>query len=318
MSEREHFRRHSGNPILTADDWPYPVNAAFNAAAAQLDGTTVLLARVEDLTGISHLSVARSGNGVDGWKIDPEPLLAPAEGIESEQWGFEDPRVVFAPELRRWVITCTAYGPGGPAVFLATTEDFTSVERYGIVRQPEDKNAALLPHRLEGKWILLHRPTTEFGGLRPQGGIFLSRSADLLSWSAPEQVLRPREGAWWDASRIGIGPPPLRTEHGWLLIYHGVKETVSGSIYRAGLALLDLDDPTRVLHRLSEWILGPLSSYEREGDVPNVVFPCGLVHDEASDQIRLYYGAADTSVCLATAQLEDLLTVVLAAPAKRS
>ena len=315
VRERELFSRHPANPLLTADDWPYPVNAVLNPAAAQLDGTTVLVARVEGLTGISHLSVARSANGVDGWTVDPEPLLAPAPGNVSEQWGFEDPRVVFVPELDRWVITCTAYGPAGPAVFLATTEDFVSIERYGIIRQPEDKNAALLPHRIDGKWILFHRPTAQFGGPRPHGEILLSRSADLLSWSAPEQVLRPRQGAWWDASRIGIGPPLLRTEHGWLLIYHGVKETVSGSIYRIGLALLDLDEPTRVLQRLPEWILGPLAPYEREGDVPNVVFPCGLVHDEASDQIRLYYGAADTSICLATARLDDLLAAVLAAPA---
>jgi predicted GH43/DUF377 family glycosyl hydrolase len=313
LRERELFRRHPANPILTADDWPYPVNAVFNPAAAQLEDSTVVLVRVEDLTGISHLSVARSENGIDGWTVDPEPLLAAAGGIESEQWGFEDARVVFVPELERWVITCTAYGPAGPAVFLATTQDFRTVVRYGIIRHPEDKNAALLPYRINGKWILFHRPKTEFGG--SHGEILLSRSPDLVSWSAPEQVLRPREGAWWDATRIGIGPPPLRTDHGWLMIYHGVKQTVSGSIYRVGLALTDLNEPTRLLHRLPQWILAPLASYEREGDVPNVVFPCGLVHDEASDQIRLYYGAADTSVCLATAQLGDLLAAVLAAPA---
>ena len=159
------------------------------------------------------------------------------------------------------MITCTAYGPAGPAVFLATTEDFRTVERHGIIRHPEDKNAALLPHRIDGKWVLFHRPKTEFGGAR--GEIVLSRSADLESWSAPEQVLRPRDGAWWDASRIGIGPPPLETEHGWLLIYHGVKEMVGGSVYRVGLALLDRDEPTRVLHRLPQWILGPQAPYER-------------------------------------------------------
>jgi predicted GH43/DUF377 family glycosyl hydrolase len=310
--ERELFERHPANPILTADDWPYPVNVVFNPAAAQLDGTTVILVRAEGLDGISHLSVARSANGVDGWTIDSEPLLAPAPGIVSEQWGFEDARVVFVPELERWVITCTAYGPAGPAVYLATTEDFTSVERHGIICHPEDKNAALLPHRIDGKWILFHRPKTEFGG--SHGEILLSRSPDLVSWSAPEQVLRPREGAWWDSMRIGIGPPPLRTEHGWLLIYHGVKETVAGGIYRVGLALTDLEDPTRLLCRLPQWILAPREEYERVGDVPNVVFPCGFVHDEASDQLRLYYGAADTSVCLATAQLADLLAAVLTSP----
>ena len=311
MNERELFRRHAENPILTADDWPYPVNAVFNPAAATLNGETILLARAEDMRGISHLTVARSATGCDGWSIDTEPLLAAAPDNQSEQWGFEDPRAVWVPELGRWVITCTAYGPAGPAVFLATTDDFTTIERHGIVRHPEDKNAALLPERIDGNWVLFHRPKTEFGGAR--GEILLSRSTDLLSWTTPEQVLQPRAGAWWDSLRIGLGPPPLRTDEGWLLLYHGVKDTVSGEIYRVGLALLDLDEPTRVLRRLPAWILAPLAPYERTGDVPNVVFPCGLIHD-ASGEIRLYYGAADSSICLATAQLDDLLDAVLASP----
>ena len=116
MSSHEVFRRHVGNPILTAADWPEPVNAVFNPAAAIVDGETVVLARVEDRRGISHLSVARSADGLSGWSIDPEPLLAPTDGIESEQWGFEDPRAVWVAELERWLITCTAYGPSGPAV----------------------------------------------------------------------------------------------------------------------------------------------------------------------------------------------------------
>jgi predicted GH43/DUF377 family glycosyl hydrolase len=312
MTTRELFARHPSNPILTADDWAYPVNAVFNPAAAALDGGTVLLARVEDLRGISHLAVARSPDGVGAWTVDAEPLLAPADDVAAEQWGFEDARVVWVPELDRWAITCTAYGHAGPAVYLATTEDFRTVERHGIVRHPDDKNAALLPERIDGRWVLFHRPKTEFGGSR--GEILLSRSPDLESWSAPEQVLQPRDGAWWDSLRIGIGPPPLRTEHGWLLVYHGVKQTVSGEIYRHGLALLDLDEPTRVLRRLPEWVLAPLAPYERTGDVPNVVFPCGLVHDEATGELRLYYGAADSSICLATARLDELLAAVLAAP----
>ena len=313
MSAAELFRRHPGNPILTAADWPYPVNAVFNPAAAVVDGQTVLLARVEDRRGISHLAVARSANGIDGWAIDPEPLLAPDDEVASEQWGFEDPRSVWVDELRCFVITCTVYGPAGPAVFLATTEDFRSVERFGVVRQPEDKNAALLPYRVNGRWVLLHRPKTQFGGAR--GEILLSRSDDLVSWSAPEQVLQPRAGAWWDSLRIGLGPPPLRTEHGWLLVYHGVKETVAGEIYRVGLALIDLEEPTRVLRRLPDWVLAPLAPYERIGDVPNVVFPCGLLHDLATGEVRLYYGAADSTICVAAAQLDDLLDAVLAAPA---
>jgi predicted GH43/DUF377 family glycosyl hydrolase len=287
------------------------VNVVFNPAAALVGGETVLLSRVETLTGISHLTVARSSNGVDGWRIAAEPLLAPAEGVESERWGFEDARAVWIEELGCFAITCTAYGPAGPAVYLATTTDFESVERRGIVINPEDKNAALLPERVDGKWILFHRPTTGFGFTHP--GIALSRSPDLVSWSPPEVVLKPRDGAWWDSLRIGIGPPLLKTEQGWLLIYHGVKETVGGAIYRIGLALLDLEEPTRVLRRAQDWIFAPQAPYERQGDVGNAIFPCGVLHDSASGELRLYYGAADTSICLATAQLDELLAAVLSA-----
>jgi len=313
MRPGELFERHDLNPILTAADWPYPVNAAFNPAATVVEGATVVLARVEDLRGISHLAVARSANGVDGWAVAPEPLLAPADGIESEQWGFEDPRVVWLPELECWSITCTAYGPPGPAVYLATTTDFKTVTRHGVIKRAEDKNAALLPERIDGKWILFHRPSE--GAVMGSGGeIVLSRSPDLFSWSTPEAVLAPRAGAWWDARRIGIGPPPLRTDRGWLIVYHGVRDTVSGALYRVGVALADLDEPTRVTHRLPGWIFGPSADYERSGDVPNAVFPCGLVHDEPTGQLRMYYGAADTTIALATAQLDDVLAAVLAAP----
>lgn len=313
MNGHELFVRHPSNPILTADTWPGHVNAVFNPAAALVGGETVVLARVEDRRGISHLTAARSANGVDGWSIAPEPLLAPASGVASEQWGFEDPRVVWVDELDRWVITCTAYGPAGPAVYLATTADFAAVDRHGVIRPPDDKNAALLPNRIDGRWVLFHRAKAHVGDER--GEILVSRSLDLARWSEPERVLEPRAGAWWDSLRVGLGPPPLRTEHGWLLVYHGVKRTVAGEVYRVGLALLDLDEPTRVLRRLPGWVLAPRRDHERAGDVPNVVFPCGLLHDPASDEVRLYYGAADTCICLATAQLGELVEALLAAPA---
>lgn len=311
---RELFVRHEGNPILTAEDWPYPCNVVFNPGATQTPDGTVLLARVEMLDGISHLSVARSANGVDGWTVSETPLLAPTPGAETEQWGFEDPRIVWLEELGVWAITSTAYGLGGPAVHLSTTTDFVTVENRGNIMRAEDKNAALLPERVNGDWILFHRPMRNVGGA-PRGGIDLSRSPDLVTWSSPETVLRPRDGAAWDSLRIGIGPPLIKTEEGWLLIYHGVKETVTGGVYRLGLALLDLDEPTRVLRRARDWVFGPLTYYERVGDVPNALFACGLVLDEASGTIRLYYGAADTSIGLATAQLADLLAAVLASPA---
>jgi predicted GH43/DUF377 family glycosyl hydrolase len=308
----ELFRRHPANPILTAADWPIPVNVVFNPAAVNVEGETVLLARVETRSGISNLTVARSANGVDDWCVEVDPLLAPVPRQTDEQWGFEDARAVWVEELGRHVISCTSYGPAGPAVFLATTVDFRSVERIGIVVPPEDKNAALLPERVGGEWILFHRPTSHFATARP--GISLSRSSDLQSWSVPEAVMEPREGAWWDSLRIGIGPPLLKTEHGWLLLYHGVKETVAAPIYRVGLALLDLEEPTRVLRRCADWVFGPHEPYERQGDVPNALFPCGLIYDRERGELRLYYGASDTSICLATASYDAVIETVLGAP----
>ena len=201
---RELFIRHPGNPILTADDWPYAANTVFNPGVTVMNGETILLARVETLSGVSHLTVARSPNGIDGWVVSSEPLLEGAEGVETELWGFEDPRIVWLEEPGYFAITCTAYGPAGAAVYLATTTDFRTVERRGIVKRAEDKNAALLPERVDGKWILFHRPINAYGGSR--GEIHLSRSPDLHSWSTGEQVLQPRHGAWWDSLRIGIGP----------------------------------------------------------------------------------------------------------------
>lgn len=307
----ELFSRHRSNPILTAEDWPVSVNTVFNPGACQVDGETVLICRVEDTRGISHLWVARSSDGAGDWRVDREPLLSPRPNVESEQWGLEDPRVVRVEELNSWAITCTAYGPTGPAVALFIT-DFNTVQMRGLVMPPEDKNASLFPRRINGDWVLIHRPVTVHSG--PKAEIWLSRSRDLDAWRRPERVLRTRPGAWWDSVRLGTGPPPIETPQGWLLIYHGVRNTSNGSIYRVGLALLDLDRPSRVLHRSPDWVLAPTTPYERIGDVPNVVFPCGAIHDFDRDEIRLYYGAADTSIALATGKLSDILEYLQTCP----
>ncbi|HEY8473801.1 MAG TPA: hypothetical protein VIL37_14360 [Natronosporangium sp.] len=306
------FTRSPANPILTPADWPYPVNSVFNPAAALVDGETVLLCRVEDRRGISHLTVARSADGETGWRIEPKPLIGPDDHGYSSQWGVEDPRVTRVDELGAWLITYTAYGPEGPCVAVATTSDFRTVEKLGIVMPPEDKNASLLSHRVDGQFVLYHRPTSP---ISRRADIWLSRSADLRSWTTPQLVLSSRPGPWWDNVRIGMGPPPLWTPQGWLAIYHGIKEIAGGLTYRIGVALLDPDRPERVVRRSDEWLLGPTEPYERIGDAPNVVFPTGLIHDEERDQLRLYYGAADTCVAMATASLSQLLQYTLTCPA---
>ena len=303
------FTRHPGNPLLAPERWPYTINAVMNAGATTVGGETVLLCRVEDRRGFSHLTCARSPDGTSNWVVDNAPSLTYDSAYPEEEWGLEDPRVTFVEELGRWVIAYTAFGRGGPSVSLAQTSDFTTFERLGTVLPPEDKNAVLLPRRIGGEWVLFHRPASTRGR-----DVWLSRSSDLKHWGSPALVLGCREGGWWDSARVGMGPPPIETEHGWLAVYHGVRQTVAGGLYRAGLALLDLEAPWNVLRRSDEWVLGPGADYEVSGDVPNVVFPCGMVHDKHSDKLSLYYGAADTRIGLATARCSEVLGYLLECP----
>lgn len=297
------LRRHASNPILTAANWPYAIHTVFNAGATRLpDGTTLLLCRVEDRSGLSHLCAARSANGVDGWVIDSEPTLLPDAERPEELWGIEDPRITFVEELGKYAIAYTAFGKGGPGIGLALTTDFRTFERLGLALQPDDKDAALLPRRLNGSFALLHRPMAH-----GHGDIWLSFSPDLRNWGDHRPVLRARRGGWWDANKIGLSPPLIETPRGWLMLYHGVRQTASGSIYRLGVALLDGDRPDRCLLRGGSWIFGPEAAYECAGDVANVTFPCGYTLDGDGDTLNLYYGAADTSVALATGSIRQLL-----------
>lgn len=298
------FHRNRGNPILTAADWPYPAHTVFNPGATRLaDGTTLLLCRVEDRRGHSHLCAARSANGVDGWQIDAEPTLpADPAGHPEELWGIEDPRITYVPELQRYAVVYTSYARGGPGVSLALTSDFRSFERFGVVMQPEDKDAALLPHRIGDSWALIHRP------VGPSGAhIWISYSSDLRHWGSHQVMLEARLGAWWDANKIGLSPPPIETPEGWLMIYHGVRHTPAGCLYRLGLALFDLTTPERCLLRGDSWVFGPEEPYERTGDVGNVAFPCGVTVADDGDTLHIYYGGADSCIALATASIAELL-----------
>src|SRR6266851_2768000 len=232
----ELFHRHAANPILTAQDWPYPAHTVFNAGACQLQNETVLLVRVEDRRGHSHLTVARSNNGVSNWHIDSKPSFGPDPANHSEEaWGVEDP------------------------------------------------DAAVFPRRFGNRYAMIHRPVSAGSS---GAHIWLSYSPDLTHWGDHHILMHARRGAWWDANKIGLSPPPLETAEGWLLLYHGVRNTAGGCLYRLGLALLDLEDPRRVLRRSDDWIFAPEMPYERQGDVNGVVFPCGWILDKASGTIR--------------------------------
>ena len=298
------FTRYAANPILSRKDWPYPINSVFNPAAVQLsDGDTLLLCRVEDRRGLSHLCAARSANGIDGWRVDTEPtLLANPREYPEEVWGIEDPRITYVPELEQYAVAYTSFAKGGPGVSLALTKDFKAFQRYGVVMSPEDKDAALLPRRIGGYWALIHRPMTTLGA-----HMWMSYSPDLRHWGSHKIILQARRGGWWDANKIGLCSPPIETPAGWLVIYHGVRQTASGCIYRLGLALFDLENPAICLRRSDSWMFGPETPYEREGDVNGVVFPCGQTIGKDGDTIHLYYGAADSCVALATGSIRSLL-----------
>ena len=303
-SEVPLFTRYRGNPILTRKDWPYPVNSVFNAGATLLkNGDTLLLCRVEDCTGMSHLCAARSANGIDGWIIDAKPTLtANPREFPEEIWGIEDPRITYVPELDKYAVAYTSFSRGGPGVSLAMTTDFQTFERFGVIMQPEDKDAALLPRRIGNYWALIHRPVTTLGA-----HMWISYSPDLHHWGSHKIILEARRGGWWDANKIGLCSPPIETVTGWLTIYHGVRNTASGSIYRLGLALFDLAKPDLCLQRGNCWMFGPEAPYERGGDVSDVVFPCGQTIGADGDTIHLYYGAADSCMAMATGSISALL-----------
>ena len=302
---RRLLKRHPRNPLVSAYDWPYFVNTVFNAGAVRLSsGKTLLLCRVEDCSGRSHLCAARSADGINDWEVDAEPTLLPDPEVHPEEvWGIEDPRVVWVPELERYAVTYTCYSPQGPGVSLALTKDFERFERIGNVMPAENKDAVLLPRRFGERWAMLHRPMPRTG----RANIWISFSPDLKHWGDHQVVLEARLGPYWDADKIGLSPPLIETPEGWLMMYHGAHATAAGCLYRLGLALLDPETPGKCLLRSDRWMFGPEADYERTGDVGDVIFPCGYVIGEDGDTLYLYYGAADTSIALAVGSIREML-----------
>jgi predicted GH43/DUF377 family glycosyl hydrolase len=303
------FKRHPGNPLLSTLHWPYPAHTVFNPGACRLaDGRTLLLARVEDRQGFSHLTKAISADGVDNWIVDKQPTIIPdPENFPEEKWGVEDPRIVFVHDLQEYVITYTAFSEAGPVVAIARTKDFETITKVGKVSVPDDKDSALFPRTFGGKFAMIHRPMGPSTGMHADMYIQFSPDPELKAWGESQLFLEARTGGWWDAGKIGLCSPPIETPEGWLVFYHGVRTNVAGGLYRMGCALFDLEDPTKLIYRGNEWIFGPHTYYEIAGDVGMVVFPCGYTMGADGDQINLYYGAADTSVALATGSCKQLL-----------
>lgn len=294
------LNRWKGNPAITVDDIPFRANAVFNGPPIVTDDGIYLLLRVEGQHGYSFFALARSKDGLN-FTLDEKPVMMPAkEGpfAKYETKGIEDPRITIIDGI--CYVVYTAVGECGPRIALAKTKDYVNYERIAIISEPGNKDGMLFPRKIRGRYARLDRPI----GIG-KGSIWVSYSPDLINWGDSEVVISPR-GGYWDDYRIGASVTPIETDQGWLEIYHGVKMTSAGPIYRAGLVLLDLEYPSKVLKRGDSPILSPRENYERIGDVGNVCFACGAVIDDHGN-MKIYYGAADTSICIATCTLDQLL-----------
>jgi len=301
-SGRDIIRRWAGNPLITPSDLSFQCSDICNAGVTLFRDECLLLVTVEALEGVCGLYVARSKNGHQFWVADKPFMLRSRDErfAEAESYGVRDARITAADGA--YYIAYVAQSDSGFRVGLARTEDFVSVERIGLLSQPDTKNGALFPAKVKGRHAILTRPE--------QGAsIWISYSDDLTYWGGSEVVLTPR-GGFWDANKVGAAGPPIEIDEGWLLIYYGEKITSCGPLYRLGAALLDKEDPARVISRSNIPILTPREHYERIGDIGNLVFSCGAVLTE-DRTLRLYYGGSDSCICLGTAALADVLHVCI-------
>ena len=308
-SGRDVIRRCPRNPVISLHDMPFRCSDIWNAGVVKLPapdsgsaessqgGEYLLLITAEMLQGRYSIYPARSLDG-EQFVVDDKPFMRPARsGREAmyESGGVRDPRIT--PMNGEYYVAYVADGDHGLRVGLARTQDFRSVERVAYVSQVDVKNGALFPRKIAGKYLLLKRPGSGMG-------IWLNYSEDLVYWGSGTVVMTPR-GGHWDSNRIGAAGPPIEIDQGWLLIYYGEKTTSAGPLVRLGAALLDRDDPARVLARSNVPILSPREKYERIGDVPNVVFSCGALLEDG--RVKLYYGASDSCICAGEAPVEEIL-----------
>jgi len=294
--------RYGGNPIITRSAVPGS-NSIFNSAVVPFEGAFAGVFRVDDRTRRPALHAGRSEDGL-GWRINPKPIDFLCDDPEMGQFksGY-DPRVCLI-EGRYYVTWCNSYH--GPTIGAAWTEDFRTFHQLENVFLPYNRNGVLFPRKINGNFAMLSRPSdkshTRFGE------IFYSESPDFVFWGKHRHVMKGKSG--WERVKIGAGPIPIETTQGWLMIYHGVLNSCNGFVYSMGAALLDPEMPWKVLYRARSYVLSPQEEYECVGDVPNVVFPCATLYDGVSGRLAIYYGAADTSVCLAFAKIEELIDFV--------
>jgi beta-1,4-mannooligosaccharide/beta-1,4-mannosyl-N-acetylglucosamine phosphorylase len=295
--------RFSNNPIIGRYDIPTS-NSIFNSAVVPFDDGYAGVFRCDNKAVQMNIHAGFSNDGIN-WDIDHDPIEMLAGNTTMIQSDYKyDPRVVFI-EDRYWITWCNGYH--GPTIGIGYTFDFKSFYQCENAFLPFNRNGVLFPEKINGKYAMVSRPSDN--GHTPFGDIYISYSPDMKYWGKHRNVMKatPFELSAWQCTKIGAGPIPIKTDEGWLLIYHGVITTCNGFRYAAGAALLDLEDPSVVKYRTQPYLLGPAEPYELQGDVPNVVFPCAALHDVETDRLALYYGAADTVVALAFGKISEII-----------
>jgi len=295
------IKKYKKNPIITKDDVPFKVNSIFNPGAVKYEGKYLLLCRVEMPNGRSSLVLAESINGYD-FKVAGKPCLTPEDHKECYkyvQWGIEDPRITRVGNT--FYLTYTGYSKYQPLVILAETKNFKNFIIHGPITEPSNKDCAIFPEKIDGYFWKVDRPSAAI-----RNDIWISKSLDLTHWGGYRCLMEPEEGTW-ESPKIGNSSPPIKTEEGWLMLYHGVRGSGNSLIYKLGVMLLETEEPWVVKSKSREPIISPEFDYERVGDVGNVTFSNGWII-EKDGEVRIYYSGADINICVATTSISYLLS----------
>lgn len=298
--------RASWNPIIPRHLLAQS-NSIFNSAVVPFKDHFAGVFRCDDTSRYMRIHSGRSQDGIH-WQIQDKPIQFLREDEELAELTFDfayDPRVCWL-EDRYYITWCNGYH-GAPTIGLAHTFDFENFYQIENAFLPYNRNGVLFPRKINNHYLLLSRPSDR--GHTPFGDIYLSHSPDLIYWGKHRLVMKAY-GAGWQSTKVGAGPVPIETSEGWLLFYHGVLTSCNGFVYSMGAALLDLEQPWKVIYRTEPYLLSPQMQYECVGDVPNVVFPCAALCDSRSGRIAIYYGAADTVTAMAFAQMQELLDFI--------
>ncbi len=283
--------RYDGNPIITRDDL-FEANSIFNSAVVPYKGGFAGVFRVDTISRDHTIVVGFSDDAIR-WRLEEKVIFR----------GY-DPRLCEIDGT--YYLTWVNLTPHGTTIGVAYTKDFINWTQLEDACYPVARNGVLFPRKINGEYVLLIRPCDR--GHTPYGDIFLQQSPDLTYWGKYRFVMKPEK--IWESTKVGAGPTPIETDEGWLLFYHGVLTSCNGFTYAMGAAILDRDEPWKVLHRADSFLLAPHRNYELVGDVPNVVFPCAALADAGTGRIAIYYGGADTVVALAFTTVDETVNFI--------